>query len=236
MTAAKQEPPQVYAAISATMAQMAKEGIAKGRKNQQQGYQFRGIDDVYAALGDVLAANKLVILPRVVGKEREERATQRGGVIMYTVLTVEFDLVSAVDGSMHTICMVGEAMDSADKSSNKAQSAALKYACLQAFMIPVEGQDNDADAVTHEVAPRQTRQTQQPRQTQQQTPFDDVKPLTQTDIDLINLITACNTVDDLTEWSATNGPQAGLSDNAATIRAAYKKRLDEINKPKTKGN
>ena len=97
-------------------------------------------------------------------------------------------------------------------------------------MIPVEGQDNDADAVTHEVAPRQ------PRQTQQQTPFDDVKPLTQTDIDLINLITACNTVDDLTEWSATNGPQAGLSDNAATIRAAYKKRLDEINKPKTKGN
>jgi hypothetical protein len=29
-------------------------------------------------------------------------------------------------------------------------SAALKYACLQTFMVPTEG-DNDADGTTHEV-------------------------------------------------------------------------------------
>jgi hypothetical protein len=44
-------------------------------------------------------------------------------------------------------------MDSADKSSNKAQSAAYKYAAMQVFCIPTEG-DNDADASHHEVEPR----------------------------------------------------------------------------------
>jgi hypothetical protein len=45
-------------------------------------------------------------------------------------------------------------MDSGDKATNKAMSAAYKYAAFQAFAIPTEG-DNDADAHTHEVAGRQ---------------------------------------------------------------------------------
>lgn len=146
--------PHVYTAISAVMGIMAKEGISKGRKNQQQGYNFRGIDDVYDALCGVMSENKLVILPFVRDMQREERTTQKGGVLNYTILTVDFTFASAVDGSTATVRMVGEAMDSADKSSNKAQSAALKYAALQVFMIPTEG-DNDADATTHEVKPKE---------------------------------------------------------------------------------
>ena len=45
-------------------------------------------------------------------------------------------------------------MDSGDKATNKAMSAAFKYAAFQAFCIPTEG-DNDADAHTPEVAPKQ---------------------------------------------------------------------------------
>lgn len=41
-------------------------------------------------------------------------------------------------------------MDSGDKASNKAMSAAYKYAAIQTFCIPTEG-DNDADSTTHEV-------------------------------------------------------------------------------------
>ncbi len=143
--------PQVYAAIAAVMADMTKEGISKGSKNTQQGYAFRGIDAVYNALAPKLALHGLCILPRVVAKEASERESKNGGMLLYTRLTVEFDLVSAKDGSKHTICTVGEAMDSADKSSNKAMSAAYKYAAFMAFCIPTEG-DNDADATTHEVA------------------------------------------------------------------------------------
>lgn len=156
---AKATVPEVYGAISDVMAVMAKEGISKDRKNQQQGYSFRGIDDVYNALGKVLADNRLVMLPRVIDRQREERKTAKGGILIYTILTVEFDLVSAKDGSMHMVRMEGEAMDSADKSSNKAQSAALKYAALQVFMIPTEG-DNDADAHTPEIVASEPRQRQ----------------------------------------------------------------------------
>ena len=84
-----------------------------------------------------------------------ERQTQKGGTLIYTTLTVEFDFVSAEDGSTHTVRTVGEAMDSADKSSNKAMSAAYKYAAFMAFCIPTEG-DNDADATTYELAPERS--------------------------------------------------------------------------------
>lgn len=147
------ETPHVYTAIIAVMADMAREGISKDRKNNQQGYMFRGIDSVYNALAPKLAAHGLCVLPRVIAKEVVERESKSGGNLFYTRITVEFDLVSAKDGSKHTISTVGEAMDSADKSSNKAMSAAYKYAAFMAFAIPTEG-DNDADATTHEVAPR----------------------------------------------------------------------------------
>jgi hypothetical protein len=41
-------------------------------------------------------------------------------------------------------------MDSSDKSTNKAMSAAYKYVAFQAFAIPVEGTP-DADEVAHEI-------------------------------------------------------------------------------------
>lgn len=142
---------KVYAAITAITGELAKVGLAKTNTNTQQGYKFRGIDDVYGALSGLLARYHLCVLPRVVDRQVAERETRNGGVLFYTVLRVEFDFVSAEDGSRHTVCTVGEAMDSGDKSSNKAMSAAYKYACIQAFCIPTEG-DNDADATTHEVA------------------------------------------------------------------------------------
>lgn len=163
---------KVYQAIAAVMAEVAKEGISKDRKNQQQGYQFRGIDDVYNALSPVLARHSLCILPRVLNRTMVERQTQKGGTLFYTTVEVEFDFVSAEDGSRHTIKTFGEAMDSADKSTNKAMSAAYKYACMQAFCIPTEG-DNDADASTPDVAPRQARGSEhQDRKPAEGTPFD----------------------------------------------------------------
>lgn len=150
----EKKPPHVYVAIAEVMGKVAKEGIAKNRNNSQQGYKFRGIDDVYNALSPFLSESKLVILPRVLSREVTERTTAKGGVLFYVVLHVEFDLVSGEDGSKHTVCVVGEAMDSGDKATNKAMSAAYKYACMEAFCIPTEG-DNDADATTHEVQPVQ---------------------------------------------------------------------------------
>jgi hypothetical protein len=140
----------VYPAIAAVSADLAKSGVAKTSKNEQQGYQFRGIDAMYNALAPLLAKHGLVILPRFLARTVTERVTAKGGVLFAVVVEVEFDFVAAADGSRHALRLYGEAMDSGDKATNKAMSAAYKYAVMQAFCIPTEG-DNDADATTHEV-------------------------------------------------------------------------------------
>jgi hypothetical protein len=140
----------VYQLIASVSAEIAQDGISKSRKNQQQGYSFRGIDDVYNALAPVMAKHGLVILPRILSRELTERSSAKGGALFSVVVEAEFDFVSSHDGSKHTVKTYGEAMDSADKATNKAMSAAYKYAAFQTFCIPTEG-DNDADAVTHVV-------------------------------------------------------------------------------------
>ena len=139
--------PKVYGAIVAVITELGRDGITKSRKNQQQGYNFRGIDEVYNALNGALSRAGLVMLPRILTRAAEERATKSGGSLTYVVVEAEFDLIAMSDGSCHTIRAFGEAMDSADKATNKAMSAAFKYAAMQAFCIPTEG-DNDADAHT----------------------------------------------------------------------------------------
>ncbi len=148
----------VYQSIATITGDLAKEGIQKGRKNLQQGFAYRGIDDVYAALSTLLAEHKLCILPRVVSREATERTSAKGGVLFYTAVTVDFDLVSAIDGSRHTVTAVGEAFDSGDKSIGKAQSYAYKAMAFMLFAIPVEGQDNDPDANSHNIQPKTTTQ------------------------------------------------------------------------------
>ena len=145
---------EVYKAIAAIQGELAKEGISKDRKNQQQGFAYRGIDDVYASLSPLMAEHKLCILPRVVSRDASERTSAKGGVLFYTAVTVDFDIVSAIDGSKHTVTAVGEAFDSGDKSIGKAQSYAYKAMAFMLFAIPVEGQDNDPDAHSHEVKPK----------------------------------------------------------------------------------
>lgn len=151
MTEAKKS---VYQAIAAVQGELAKTGISKDGRNEQQRYMFRGIDQVYNALAPLLAKHGLCILPRVLSRETTERQTKSGTTLFYVNVDVEFDFVSASDSSIHTVRTQGEAMDSGDKATNKAMSAAYKYAAFMAFAIPTEG-DNDADATTHDVAPRQ---------------------------------------------------------------------------------
>ena len=142
---------KVYKAINEVQKALSKVGIAKDRTNTQgASYKFRGIDDVYNVLSPLLAEHGLCILPRMLTRSCEERQSKSGNALFYVTVQAEFDFVSADDGSKHTVATFNEAMDSGDKATNKAMSAAYKYAAFQAFAIPTEG-DNDADAATHDV-------------------------------------------------------------------------------------
>jgi hypothetical protein len=154
---------------------MSHDGISKDQKNEQQGYSFRGIDQIYNSLSAVLAGADLCILPRMMSRSQEERTTKTGGCLFYVTVHAEFDFVSARDGSKHTVSTFGEAMDSADKATNKAMSAAYKYACLQTFVIPTEGME-DADATTHEPQPKKKTEKPAPAPKPAPTPIDKPKP------------------------------------------------------------
>lgn len=125
--------------------------IAKSRKNEQQGYKFRGIDDVLNAVHGPLCKHGITPTSEVADILREERTSSKGGLLIYTRLTLKVTW-HAPDGSTVSTTTAGEAMDSADKSTNKAMSAALKYAYFQTFSIPLE--EEDADQVTPEPAPK----------------------------------------------------------------------------------
>lgn len=140
----------VYKAINAVQIALAKSGIAKDR--QAQTYKFRGIDDVYNAISPLLGEHGLCILPRMIRREYQERQTAKGSAIFYVIVEAEFDFVAAEDGSCHVIRTFGEAMDMSDKATNKAMSAAYKYAAMQAFAIPTEG-DNDTENQNIEPVP-----------------------------------------------------------------------------------
>lgn len=148
---------KVYAAINAVQQDLAQIGISKEKKNVQQGYKFRGIDDVYDALSPLLAKHKLCIIPYAQSRSVVERTTKQGGALFYVTVECEFHFVSAEDGSSHVAKTFGEAMDSADKATNKAMSAAYKYAAFQTFCIPVDVED--ADAETPQVASSKVKQT-----------------------------------------------------------------------------
>lgn len=179
---------KVYQAINAVQSELAQTGITKDRRNQQQGYSFRGIDDVFNALSPLLAKHGLCILPRVVSRECIERQTMKGGTLFYVTVGVEFDFVCAEDGSTHMVKTYGEAMDSADKATNKAMSAAYKYAAFQAFAIPTEG-DNDADSHTPDVkpAPKAAPKPEAPRPAIPAAPSDDLVKWSNSVIDMTTL-------------------------------------------------
>jgi len=147
---------KVYQAINAVQTELAAIGISKSSRNTQgAGYNFRGIDAVYNVLSSIMAKNGLCIIPRMLTRVSEERVSKAGGALFYITVEAEFDLVSAEDGSKHTARTFGEAMDSGDKGTNKAMSAAYKYMAFQTFAIPTEG-DNDADGQTHDVVSRKS--------------------------------------------------------------------------------
>ena len=152
---------QIYDLIGKAMADIGP--IAKNKRNKEQNYLFRGIDDVYNALNPIMSKYGLFVIPKVLERTREERQTAKGYRLIYTVLKIQYTMY-APDGSYIEGITEGEGMDSADKSTNKAMSAAYKYFMFQLFNIPTE-EAVDADAETpppSEPVPPQRPTKQQP--------------------------------------------------------------------------
>lgn len=136
----------IYSKIAAILKET--KAITKSERNLQQGFKFRGIDNVMNDLHDLFSKNEVFILQEVQGFTTENRPTKSGGTNTFTRATIRFRYTTT-DGSFVETTNVGEAMDSGDKGMNKAMSIALKYSLLQMFLIPTEGQ-KDPEQTTPE--------------------------------------------------------------------------------------
>lgn len=126
---------KIYSAIANVMKDVG--AVGKADKNEYDNYKYRGIDAVMNALNPAMSKNKVFVTPTILDSQREERTNQKGNVMVYSILTVKYTFYTD-DGSSVECTVIGEAMDRSDKSTNKAMSAAFKYACFQTFCIPTE--------------------------------------------------------------------------------------------------
>ena len=146
MEAKKAEKRNIFESLTSVMGDIG--AVAKDSVNQQQNFNYRGIDAVMNALNPALVKNKVFISSEILEMTREERKTARGGIMICTILQVKYTFY-AEDGSSVSTVAPGEGMDSGDKSINKAMTSAFKNACFQMFCIPTE-EAKDSDAETPE--------------------------------------------------------------------------------------
>lgn len=141
-------PSDTVPAIFPAMGRIVKEieSIRKEGKNKEQGYVFRGIDQVYNMIHSLLAAEGVTTPPRVINKEISTRQTAKGSTMTHVSMDVEF-WFTAPDGSAMCVGPISsEALDTSDKAHNKALSFAQKYAIVQTFTIPtIDVQEGDRD-------------------------------------------------------------------------------------------
>lgn len=132
----------IYQRIVAILEELP--AIGKDQRNEQQGFMFRGHDDILNALNPLLAKHGVFVVPDVLERITDQRATARGGVMYEVNLHVGFVFYGA-DGDSFQASTWGEGTDSGDKATNKAMTMAFKNVLNQTFAISsAEFKDSDS--------------------------------------------------------------------------------------------
>ena len=125
--------------------------VGKDGRNQQQSYNFRGIDGVMNAVGPILRKHRVTITPTLVSRESSTVEVGKNRTPMRLVdVTVRYT-VRGPGGGEFAGEVPGEAMDSGDKATSKAMSVAYRTFLIQALTLPTH--DVDPDAESYERAP-----------------------------------------------------------------------------------
>lgn len=192
----------IYEALVAVQAEVGKCGISKDRRNQAQGFNFRGVDDVMNTLNPILSAHGVVVLPEFSDRVMTAGQAKSGGALFNVTVRGTFSFV-AKDGSAVKVVTYGEASDSGDKATNKAMAAAYKYAMFQTLCIPTEG-DGDTDADQASPEPVKPPAKPAPKSVKQVEAFGLVE-------DAMAALAPIQDAAGLSEWSARVKVSAGLA-------------------------
>lgn len=226
--------PQIYDLIPKVMASVGE--IGKNKANTQQNYKFRGIDDALNYCGPAFRQHN--VTPSVAMKDREfsvseseaidKNGNKRKQIITRVGLLLTLRL-SAPDGSYVESSAYGEGLDyNGDKATNKAMSAAMKYALFLGLVLPIEAQaleENDYDDPQDDEQPKarkpRTRTPQRPKAPQPKPP--PAPPPPQSDFDRgRDFINACGDYDKL------NTDFRSRVDGNPNLSAGEKERLNTL--------
>ncbi len=129
--------------------------VGKEGWNEMQRFKFRKIDDFIDSLHPAMVKNGVILIPRKIKYEKRSievtRSSGKTGIDTHVELDMEYDLYAAEDGSKLTVGpFPGEAIDSGDKATTKALTAAYKYFLIETFIFPLVDMV-DADSESHDV-------------------------------------------------------------------------------------
>jgi hypothetical protein len=138
----------VYGAMAAVQHDIHAVGVGKLRKNKEQNFNFRGIDDALMAFAPLLDAHGLIVVPHYAELTVTPRKTKSGGDTYNVSVSGAFTFVCVGDGTSCTVGpFYGEANDGQYKAVSKATSIAYRNALFVSFCVPHEpviGGDPDA--------------------------------------------------------------------------------------------
>jgi hypothetical protein len=108
-------------------------------------FNFRGVDRVVNACAPVLRKHGLMALPEVRAAEYRDVPRANGGRSHECVVTVAWQWIGPRgDSPPVPVVTMGEALDTADKATSKAQAVAWRTCLIQTFMIPTGDPDPDS--------------------------------------------------------------------------------------------
>lgn len=137
--------PNVHECLARAMALV--KPVGKEGKNREQGYAFKKIDDFMTAANVAMAEAGIHQVPRVLQRITDEsHLTSNKAIMRWVDLEVEFTFYGPAGDSVTAVTW-GEGRDAADKATNKALTAAQKYALMYVLMVPTSDiQDADRES------------------------------------------------------------------------------------------
>lgn len=136
-------PQTIYTAMVRLAAKLAEKGIHKGQRHEQ-GWMYRGIEDILNGVGQLMPQEQIVPIPTVRSHQMADLPARSGTPMVHVVMSVDYEFVHAPSGTSVHALVYGEGRDQADNATAKAMTDAYKSALTQIFCIPF-GEETDVE-------------------------------------------------------------------------------------------
>lgn len=121
--------------------------------NTRVSYNFRGVDTTVNVFGPVTLRHGVSILPIHVDAEHRDTTSSRGNKMRECTVTVTWLVIGPRGDALPPMQSAGEALDTADKGTAKAQSVALRVLLLGGGLTPTNEPDPDSQHIDRGEAP-----------------------------------------------------------------------------------